>query len=158
MRKYLFLLLVLLFISGCRCPYRNNSVAVKVNDYEITREEFEQEFRDSSFGTSDTLESRKDFLDNLISRQLILQDAQKKGLDKEKNFLKMIQKFWEQSLLKTTLDKKYKDIIDNLRASDEKMRPDTIKARESLAMDEWLAQLRKDSRIEINQELLTKDK
>ena len=93
MKKYLSLLFVMLLLTGCsRSPVQKDILA-KVNNYEITRSEFEGEFKVSPYGKTDTPESRRDFLNTLIDRKLILQYAQQKDYDKEKGFLRMIEKF-----------------------------------------------------------------
>ena len=184
MRKYMFLLLVVILTLGCSQPVKEKKVVlVKINNYEITREEFQEEFKESAFSRNDTLESRQEFLDNLINRKLILQDAQRQGLDKDKSFLKRIQKFWEQSLLKLALDNKtteiaisasitdqeiaqaYQKIIKDASSRDKtyqqmynQLKWEITKTKESQAMSDWVADLRKGAAISINYGLLEKDK
>ena len=175
MKKYLFFLLVSVFVIGCGRAPKEKIPLAKINNYEITKEEFEQEFKDSSLGRTDTPESRKEFLDNLINRKLILQDAQKKGLDKDKSFLKLIERFWEQSLLKIALDKKTKEIAGSALVSDktieevydkmlaegkadksydlmyQQIKWEITKLKEAKAMNDWVAELRKKAEIKINE-------
>lgn len=180
MRRYLLLFAVSLFILGCGKAPGGGDIIVKINDYEITRAEFEKDFKDSSLGAVDTLESRKAFLDNLINQKLILQEAQSRDLDKDKNFLKMIEKYWEQSLLKLAIDRKSKQISGSVSVSDtdvenvyknmvkdgtadkpynqmyRQIKWELTKIKESKAMNEWLSDLHKNARIEINENLLKK--
>ena len=116
----ILLFLTAAFISGCsKCPSGTKAaeVVVSINNYDITRDEFETLFRESAYGKSDTPESRREFLGNLIDRKLILQYAQKEGLDREGAFLKMIESFWEQSLLKVALDRKNREIPSPSKSS-----------------------------------------
>jgi len=182
MKKYTFLLLVAMFILGCGRVPKEKMFLAKINNYEITQQEFEQEFKDSSFGRVDTLESRKDFLNNLINRKLILQDAQNKNLDKDRDFLKMIERFWEQSLLKLALDKKTKDISGSVLVSDktieetynhllkegktdktydqmyQQIKWEVTKFKETQAMNSWMEGLRQRADIKINYDLLKENK
>lgn len=182
MKKYLIALLLLSFLFGCGGQLKDKKVIAKINNYEITREEFEEEFKDSTFGRVDTLESRKEFLDNLINRKLILQDAQAKGLDRDKSFLKAIEKFWEQSLLKITLDRKTKEVAGSGLVSDKvveeaynrmfkegktdktyaqmynQIKWEITKLKEIQMMNDWIAQLSKKARLEVNYDLLKQDK
>ena len=179
MKKYLSFLLIAIFAAGC-CPMpkEKKETLAKINNYEISRAEFEQEFLSSSFARADTLESRKEFLENLINRKLILQDAQKTGLDKAKSFLKMIERFWEQSLLKLTLDVKTKEIAGAAFVSDKEIEEaynklqkegkadkayeqmykqlkwEITRSKESQAMAEWVARLRRQADIKVNEQLL----
>jgi len=145
MRKYLIIILAVLMIAGCRCQAKDKQILAKINNYEITKQEFEEEFRNSAYGVSDTEESRKSFLDNLINRKLVLQEAQRQGLDKDNAFLKSIERFWEQSLLKVMLDKKSKDIS---------MLKDAGKKEVEDAYDGWIEGLRKNSDIKVDYNLL----
>ena len=145
-RCALFLLAVFLFASGCgQKPdtHAGGDAVVTVNNYSIMRDEFESEFKASSYGQIDTPASRQNFLNTLIDRKLILQYAQVEGLDKEKNFLKSIEKFWEQSLLKIALDKKTKEIEAKIIAADWAAK----RTAEAKMMSDWMNELRQKARI-----------
>ena len=145
MKQYLSLLFVILLLSGCSNSSTQKDVLAKVNNYEITRSEFEAEFKVSPYGKTDTSESRKEFLNTLIDRKLILQYAQKEGLDREANFLKTIERFWEQSLLKIALSKKTKDIDAKLSVSGWEAK----RNEETKMLNDWMSELRKQARITI---------
>lgn len=179
MKKYKFLLLAAILTLGCSgLDKEKKEILVKINNYEITKQEFEQEFKDSIYSRSDTPESRKEFLNTLINRKLILQDAQNKGLDKDKNFLKMIERFWEQSLLKLALDKKSKEIAGSALVNDktieevynkmvqegktdksydqmyQQIKWEITKLKEAQAMNDWIAELHKRADIKINEDAI----
>jgi len=179
MKNKIIFLFVIMLIAGCGCPLpKDKKVLAKINDYDITKEEFQEEFKQSAFGRVDTLESRKEFLNNLINRKLILQDAQRKNLDKDKSFLKMIERFWEQSLLKLALDKKTKQIAGAALVSDktieetyQKMSKDgktdktydqmynqikweITKLKETQMLSNWVSGLRNKADIRVNKDLL----
>ncbi|MFH0839155.1 MAG: hypothetical protein V1893_03110 [Candidatus Omnitrophota bacterium] len=184
-RICLIMCMIIVCTPGCclnQPPPKEKSVALAtVNNYVITYQEFEEEFKDSAYGTDDTVESKKEFLSHLINRKLILQDAQKNGLDKDKDFLKMIEKFWEQSLLKLALDRKAKEVVGSVSVSDQEIEEaynkmqkegktaktlqqvygqikwELISQKESQSMDDWLTQLHKKATITTNEELLTRD-
>lgn len=182
MKRYILLIILALFIYGCANPDKNKLVLLEIGNYELTKSEFEEEFRNSSYGADDTLESRRDFLNNLINQKLILEDAQKKNLDKEKSFLKSVEKFWEQSLLRIALDKKTKEIADSVSVKEknikdiyeklvksgktaksyeemrEQIKWELISIYSQIYMDDWIAQLRRNARIKVNYDLLKEDK
>lgn len=184
MRKYAIILLSGLFILGCMNRPEGNSreILVKINNYEISKGEFEEEFKFSYYGNTDTLESRREFLNNLINRKLILQNAQSRGLDKTKSFLKMIERFWEQSLLKLALDRKNNEIAGYTFVSDKEVKDayealskegkadkpydqmyqpikwQLTKQKESQMISDWLSGLRKNADIKICGDLVSKDK
>jgi len=178
MKKIILLSLSALLILGCGRQPKNEVVLAKVNNYEITKDEFDADFQDSFYGRADGQEAKKDYLNNLINRKLILQDAQDKGLDKKKDFLRLIEKYWEQSLLKVALDKKTKEIAGSALVSDKtieeaynkmvkegrtdktydqmynQIKWEITKLKESEAMNTWIADLREKSHIKVNYDLL----
>lgn len=178
MRTLLLLMILLVFI-GCESPVKEAAV-VTINDYSVSQPEFEAEFKDSPFGRKDTLDSRKQFLEVLINRKLILQDAQKRGIDKEKDFLKSIERFWEQSLMKAYLDRKSQEVAGKVLVTDfaveqayknllaegrtdktyeemyKQIKWELTRAKEAQIMDEWLNDLRSKAAINENLELLKK--
>ena len=179
MKKYVFLIAMLILVIGCG---QQKKEPLQINSYGISKDEFNAEFKNSAYGRTNTLESRKEFLDNLIDRKLILQDAQANGLDKDPAFLKMIERFWEQSLLKLAVDAKSKEIAASVLVSDTDVearynqlqqegkaeRPyeqmyrqikwDLTKDKETKAMNDWIFQLRTKAQIRIDEQLVSKDK
>jgi len=145
--KIIFLFLIML-IAGCTCPLsKGKKILAKINNYEITLDEFEEQFGESSYSRDNTPESRKEFLKVLIGHKLILQDAQAKGLDKEKEFLKMIERLWEQSLLRLTMERKSEEIAGSAAVKDNKQGQDQL-------MNDWMSGLEKKAKISVDYDLL----
>ena len=153
MKKMVLIFIIPAFLVGCSRCDKQKDIAIKINNYEISKAEFEQEFKDSSFGRFDSAQSRKYFIDNLVDRILILQDAQKNGLDNDPQFLKMVEKFWMQSLLRLALEKKTKEIAGVSLGNG-----DAAKLKESQMMNGWLTQLHRDADIQVNEDLIPKNK
>lgn len=55
-------------------------------------------------------ESQEDFLQSVITRQLLLQEAQRLGIDKEPEFRAALKTFFEHSLITTLMDRQEKAI------------------------------------------------
>lgn len=148
MRIKLILVFVIMFLAGCTCSSpKDKKVLAKINNYKISLAEFEEQFRGSPYSRDNTPEERKDFLKLLISRKLILQDAQAKGMDKDKEFLKMIERFWEQSLLKLAMERKSQEISGSAGIKDNKQEQDKL-------MNDWMAKLEKQAKISVDYDLL----
>lgn len=181
MKKTVLIILFSAFsVAGCGRPAPKEHVLARVNNYEITREEFEREFIRSPYAKNDTPQSREKFLERLVNVKLILQDAQAQGLDKDPDFLRMVERFWEQSLLKLTVDKKAKEIARAVSVSDraveeiyqklskegkidkpyDKVYPqikwEVRRLEEARLMEKWFADLNRNADITINKELLEK--
>jgi hypothetical protein len=102
--------------------------------------------------------------------------AEKKGLDKEKGFLKMIERFWEQSLLKVAMDKKGREIAESVTEAEVKayyekavsdgktsksyeqaraqMRNEVLSLKNWQGMNDWLESLRGKAAVTINKDVL----
>jgi hypothetical protein len=131
----LFLCLVMTILAGCgnSQPTPSQDVIAKIGDYVITREEFDDAYKDSAYGDQGTYASRRTFLNNMINQKLIILDAENRGLDKNKEFLRMVENFWQQSLLTMAMQEK---------------------SREGANLDAWVESLKNNTKIEINQEAL----
>jgi hypothetical protein len=181
MNKYLILLLSIIFITGCQpkgdCP----KTLARVNDYRISVDEFEKKFQEFNADNPSPV-TKQEFLNGLITQVLILQDAQSKGLDKNNEFLKTVEKFWEQSLLKVAVENKSKEVAGSAFVSDKSIKEtydqmikdgkapkpydqmyqqikwQLTKERETRIFSKWLADLRKTSKIKIYDNLMPKCK
>jgi hypothetical protein len=177
--KYFLVVTMCLVLMGCGKAEPPKKIIAQINDYEVTFEEFEQGFLQSAYVMrEDKAKARREYLDNLISQKLILQDAQKKNLDKDKEFLKSIERFWEQSLLTMAVGTKTKEITGSLQVpadqiqklyqqmvkeglttqSYEEMYPQikwqAAKQFEAQMLTSWMDSLRQNANIKVNESLL----
>ncbi len=95
--------------------------------------------------------SKEEMLDTLIQKKILLLEAQRQGLDKDPAFMKMVERFWEQSLLRSLLDKKSDEILSSIEGPEKER---TEKAK--LIMRQWVEDLEKNANININKEALEK--
>lgn len=181
MKNYIVIFLGVVLLSGCFRAAQKKEILATINDYAITREEFEEEFRQSPFAREDNYQSRMQFLNVLINRKLILQDAQSQGLDKNQDFLKTVERFWEQSLLKIAMERKAREISGSAFVSDKtvedvykkmvaegktdkpldqmynQIKWEITKLKETQAMNRWLERLRKNAKVLVNQALIKQE-
>jgi hypothetical protein len=125
--------IILACMLGCQSKDADQPVVAKVGSYVITQKEFEEAYKNSAYGHEHNPFYRSAFLNNMINQKLILLDAEHRGLDHDPQFLKMIESFWQQSLLTMALQEKTK---------------------EGGNLDGWVDYLKKNTNIEINQEYL----
>jgi hypothetical protein len=166
--------LSVLLSSGCA---KKEKPAISIGPTAITAEEFQQAYEKSNQAKNGQL-SRKEFLSSLITRKLILQEAELAGLDKDPQFLEGLQIFWEQALMKLVLAKKLnelslitrvseKEIVDYYRRhkeSDfsEKELPEVhdqirmllLRIKKQLEVQRWTSSLKRKSKINIDYGLL----
>ena len=93
-------------------PAADKDPAIVINDRVITKEDFAK--MKPTRG-----ESGQDFVNSIITKELLIQEAQAAGIDKEEPFRKSIQNFYEQSLIKILMDRKFAAL--NIAVSDEEI-------------------------------------
>ena len=110
-----------LFLSGCG-PRSAEAVvekpAVVINKLELTQEELKQELKATSslgHGALTPTGEEPEWLSRLIERELLVQEAQHLGLDREPNFMRTIERFWKEALIKLLLNRKAQEIGDQIR-------------------------------------------
>ncbi len=106
------LILVIVGISGMtllkkRTP--SSGEAARVNERVITVDEFKEAYEEKA-STSPVPPDKKEFLDALITKEILIQEAKRLGLDREEPFRRSIQNYYEQTLLKDLTQKKMSDL------------------------------------------------
>ena len=124
---------MLAFVLGCQPKGPQQAVVARVGSYVITLDEFNEAYKNSAYGREHNIFYRSEFLKNMITQKLILLDAERRGFDRDPRFLKMIENFWQQSLLTFTLQE------ENKKGGN---------------LDAWVNYLRQNTKVEINQENL----
>jgi len=125
--------IILAFVLGCQSRESQQPVVARVGTYVITKDEFDEAYKNSAYSRQHNVFYRSAFLNNMITQKLILLDAQRRGLDRDPQFLKMVENFWQQSLLTIALQQKTK---------------------EGGNLDAWVNYLKQNTKVEINQEYL----
>jgi hypothetical protein len=100
-----FILLVLSAIIGFELKGKSSppkEAAIIVNGKVITTAEFNRVYSSKSTDAGD----KNDLINSLITKELLIQESKREGIDKEESFRKSIQNFYEQSLIKLLIDRK----------------------------------------------------
>src|SRR4030043_66760 len=111
--KTLFLVIIsvflLLFAVSCeKVKLLKEKELVKINDRVITLEEFEQEMEQLPPALKAlvvTEKGRKEFLQKLIERELLLQEGVKKGFDKDEEILRKVEQFKQGLIIEALTEK-----------------------------------------------------
>ena len=134
MRKKIFvgLLACSLFLVSAACEKGgktktteggNDAVIAKINNEKITLSEFNERLKDypalAHAGGNIDLQTKKGFLDNLVVRELLYQDAVKNGMDKDKETASVIEEMKKRVVVerffKKEIDEKAKVSEDDLK-------------------------------------------
>ena len=95
------------------------------------------DFRESARVVSGT---KKEILEQLITRNILIQEAQKENFDKDRAFLKEIESYWEQALLKLLIRKKTAEFSATFNGD---------KSKVEAAMEGWVSGLRAGANVKI---------
>lgn len=109
MKKVLFLI-VIVILSGC--AKEKGEVLVRFDGRKITVEEFKKEINkvpEFAKGIFEGPEGKRKFLEDLINRELIFLDAKKKKIDKDKEYLDMVERFKKDAMLEILLKREVED-------------------------------------------------
>ena len=98
----------ILMFSTIKRNFPEQGYAITINQKHITQDEFNSRF--ASVNSTVHNSDKKDFINTLIMRELLIQEAQKEGIDKNESFRRSIQDYYEESLIKQVIDKKNKSI------------------------------------------------
>ena len=120
---------LILFAASC-CAKKealsgDRGLVARINNYEMTVGDFKDEARTASVNryASGTGEAAKEeLLEEMITRNVLLQEAQEQNFDKDKAFMKEIERYWEQALLKLLIKKKSAELARTIRVMDEEVR------------------------------------
>jgi len=137
-------LAVILGIAGCCCRKGTDSgadIVAEINKYKMTVEDFRDEARltaATKYLPADREKAKEELLDEIITKKVLLEEAQRQNFDKNKPFMKEIERYWEQALLKLLIKKKMGEL-----GSAEKL-------------DKWVSDMRKKANVKIYKENLKK--
>lgn len=99
-------MVIAIAVYGCS-KTRHEKDVIRINNFQMTTAEFDELFKEAPASLlSWERQPRAKLLENLINRKLILQEAERSGLNQDREFLKSIERFYEQTLLKIVVDKK----------------------------------------------------
>jgi parvulin-like peptidyl-prolyl isomerase len=101
------------FLTAFQTPSPN--AALIINDRVITTDELNNCYA----SIRPDIKDRDNFINSMITKELLIQESQRSGIDKEEAFRKSIQDYYEQSLIKLLMDRKLAGF--NVSVSDEEL-------------------------------------
>ena len=188
MKRKIFSLVFLLFVlSSLSCNHKDRNdeqVVATINGLKLTLNEFQSRLAEELELENDfklTREARREFLESIIKKELLIQKAKELNLDKEEAFIRAIERFWEATLIKDLIDLKGKEITKKIVVSQEEVKarydlmveedkdlPPLGEVEKTIARElkeikktkrlgEWINSLRKEASVNINTQLLYRD-
>ena len=129
--KFLIFLVMLIWFTGCSTKPSGDAVSqqvvARVNNYTITVDDFNHEVGFlrpviRSISSIPPVELKLSILDEMINRELLLEEAQRLNIDKDPEFMRQIESFWRLSLIKQLLKHKMAQIEASTVVSDEEIK------------------------------------
>jgi parvulin-like peptidyl-prolyl isomerase len=112
--KYIYYIIAIMIIFSGLAAYGLFDTRVEIskpflsiNDRIISEDEFEK----MSLTRTSHIMSREQFIESIIARQLLIQEAIKMNINKEESFRHSVENFYEQSLIKILLDRKLDSLV-----------------------------------------------
>jgi len=178
-------LLVSLCLFSCSPEQKTeeDEIVARINDYPLTLSEYQNQLSAVLNLNEEyrlTREAREASLEELIRKELLIQEAKRLRLDRTEKFIRTIERYWEGTLIKNLMEMKGEEIAQRILVSEdeieaayndmkkpgEDLQPfadlreqiaDRIREEKKTEMlVEWIEEIRETARVEINEELLYK--
>lgn len=117
-------------------------VLARINNYVMTVDDFKDEIKYSPYAGDEDIQR---LLDLAIRKQILIQEAQRRGLDREKTFMETIERYWKQTLIKELLEEETSRIYKTVS-----------KDKQAEALNDWTEGLYKKADIKIYEDVLQK--
>ena len=180
-------LLAVMVFAGAGCGSRkaeaeNEKPALTINKLQLSSSDLRQELQTrfiTPYASASSGGQEPEWISQIIDRELLVQEAQRLGLDRQQDFMRTIERFWKQALIKSLIDAKSREInaaihiyepqiearYKKLAAEeDEKIEPlaslrtQIIRTLQDEAaektMEDWISQIRKQADIKIDDQAL----
>jgi len=184
------IIILLLFITACfaisACSpdstiNKDDILVAQINDYKLTKENFNAQLTREMEYNNDfkiTANAKKEFLDTIIKKELLIQEAKNQGLDKKAAFMYAIERYWKATLIKHLMEIKNKETLKNVIVSDKEIKarynilklknstiPPLEKIEKELAkelleekrtktLEDWITKLHDKAKIKINTDFI----
>lgn len=170
-----------MLLSGCSGQPTDEEAVAVINDYRMTKDDLQEGVEIVSVYRpveSGSLDEKMKILDTLIEKEILLQEAQKQNLHKDEKFLKTIENYWKQTLLRVLIENKMREVSGKTRVYDDEVRayyeklheenPDIPpisevkpeieriirQQKETEKIKQWQEKLKQEADITINEEAL----
>ncbi len=181
-KRTLCLILVILTLFCCsdKREQKGNIIA-KINNFHLSFEEFERLLAaelELDKELKITKKAKREFLDELIKKELLIQEAKKQKLDRKEKFIRAIERYWEATLIRDLIDLQGAEIEKHTLVSQEeitdyysemkkvtptlpvfskiqhKIHDELKEKKKRLKLKQWITELKENAKIEIHENLL----
>ena len=185
MKKSPVYLLAFLCIISLLCCTQDKAekkrILCRINAYDLPLDEFQLQLTEELELDHDfklTREAKHKFLEELIRKELLIQEAKRLKLDRREKFVRAIERHWESTLIRDLMDLKCDEISKKIYVSEEEIqgrygemknrdehlpslgdirgqiKEELKQEKQTLMLEQWASDLRERATIEIDQDLL----
>ena len=174
--------LILCLFSCSQDKSGQDLILAKVNDYALTLNEFNTQLKEELEYDKDfklNHDARKTFLDQIITKELLIQEAKRRQLDREDKFIRAIERYWEATLIRDLMAMEGQAIekrtvvsqeeiearYDALLKSDPNQPPlaslqaqiaqEILNEKKQRSLEEWISRLKTNAKITFDEKLIT---
>lgn len=185
-KTFLSIGVLFLFLSLLSCSPEqkaDDEIVARINDRALTLSECQRQMAMAVDLHEDyklTQEAQGKILEELIRKELLIQEAKRLQLDRKENFVRAIERHWESTLIRNLMEMKGEEFSQRILVSEDEIRAVYNEAKNQRTqlepLDElrdeiirriredkktgmlrdWIGDLRKKAAVEINEELLYK--
>ncbi|MGD0336174.1 MAG: peptidyl-prolyl cis-trans isomerase [Candidatus Omnitrophota bacterium] len=129
--KTVAITLMFLSILGLGCGNKagapgsaDERVLARIGPFGLTVADFKEQanpFLINKYASLPAVKQKEQVLEELIMKEVFLQEAQKMNLDKEKSFMKEIEGYWEQALMKSLINRKLMEFSEGITVSQQEI-------------------------------------
>ena len=157
-------------------------ILAKINDYALTLNEFNTQLKEELEYDKDfklNHGARKTFLDQIITKELLIQEAKRRELDRKDKFIRAIERYWEATLIRDLMalegqaiekrtvvsQEEIKARYDAMLKSDPNLPPvaslqdqiaqEILNDKKQRSLEEWIGRLKTQAKISVNESLIT---
>ena len=174
--------LILCLFSCSQDKSGQDLILAKINDYALTLNEFNTQLKeeleyDKEFKLNH--DAKKTFLDQIIIKELLIQEAKRRQLDREDKFIRAIERYWEATLIRDLMAMEGQSIekrtvvsqeeiearYDALLKSDPNQPPlaslqdqiaqEILNEKKQRSLEEWISRLKTNAKITFDEKLIT---
>ena len=172
------------FFFGCSDQVDSKSpVLARINDYQLTVGEFERQLVAETRYESDfklTREAKTQLLEELIKKELLIQEAKRLELDRQEAFIRAIERYWESTLIRDLMSLKGKELGERIYLTEEeverhyqelkkqgyvdeeldvvraKITDQLLEEKKTAKLRQWVDEMRQSADVKIDEALLSK--
>jgi len=158
---------------------KENDIVLEINNCKISLAEFNDLIKFESYADPEmdlTTDTRDQFINYLVRKELLIQEASKLKLDSKEAFVQTIERYWEATLIRNLLDLKSIELkkeilitdgeiqayylnnkasfIQPLEAEKEKIKCLLESKELELKLEKWIKRLRDSAAVNVNRALL----